>query len=258
MTSSFDFDAPEHQQKTLGTPSIKVLNESAAFFIADDNLEKVSFADRTVGEAYKQKTSQIGEDDRPLYINGIAIANPRVLVLDESPLLVRNKKTRKFIGIYDADSYKPADEQAYRIYQVVLLDKDSKPLHEETLQLTATGHFGVNWNTQLEKFREECIQAYNKFKGFDDNNKRVIRWHSFWIFQPKMKPEKKGRDDTATSFACVTTGFISPDSTQLGQVNIAMNPDLKDFTGQIAELQLSTQDSWLQRVKKSSDNYLTE
>jgi Family of unknown function (DUF5895) len=250
---SFDFDAPENVQKAAGTPSIKVLNESASFFIASDNLDKVEWTDRTVGETYRQKTGKVGEDDRPLYINGISIASPHVLVMDESPLLVRNKKTRKFIGIYDSDEYNSTLEQPYRIYQVVLLDNQNKPLHKDTLQLTATGNFSVNWNTQLEKFREECILAYNKSKGLVDKNKRVIKWHSFWVFSPKLKPEKRGKDD-ASSFACITTGFKRPNSETLADINIAMNPSLKDITGEIAELQALMNESWIQRVKKSQDN----
>lgn len=251
---SFDFDAPEYQQKASGTPSIKVLNEAAAFFIGNDNLDAINWTDRSVGEPYRQKTSKVGEDNRPLYINGISIANPSLLIMDESPLLVRDKKSQKFIGLYDADTYNNQLEQPYRIYQVVMVDKQNQPFHKGTLQLTATGNFSVNFSAQLEKFREECIAAYNTTKGIEDKNKRVIRWHSFWVFTPKFKPEKRGKDADVSSFACITVGFNRPDSGKLAQINIAMNPMLKDFTASITDLQSTMQDSWLARVKKTQSS----
>lgn len=250
---SFDFDAPEHRQKATGTPSIKVLNKAAAFFIADDNLAKVEWNDRSVGVPHKLETSNLDEDERPIFIDGISITSPRLLVMDESPLLVRNKKTKKFIGLYDKEEYNSVVEQPYRIYQVVMLNCDGLPLHKDALQLTATGNFGVNFNTQLEQFREECIFAYNKSKGLDTNGKRVVRWHSFWVFSPKLKPEKRGKED-ASSFACITTGFTRPNSEKLSEVNIAMNPVLKEFTAKVAELQTLLNESWIQRVKKSQDS----
>lgn len=250
----FDFDAPEHKKEQVGTPSIKVLNELGAFFIADDNLDEIGWKNRSVGEPYRQKTSKVGEDGRPLYIGGISITNPSLLIMDESPLLIRDKKSRKFLGVYDTDTYNSEFQQPYRIYQVVLVDNKNNPLHKGTLQLTAAGHFSVNWNTQLEKFRDECILAYNTAKGIEDKTKRIIRWHSFWVFTPKFKPEKKGKTPDTSSFACVTIGFKSPESGKLPEINIAKNPLLEEFTNSIADLQAVMQDIWLQRVKRSQDN----
>jgi Family of unknown function (DUF5895) len=251
---SFDFDSPDSVQKTKVTPSIKALNEEAGFFIAEDNLGLVQWKDRKYGGAYRQKTEKTGQDGRPIYIDGIVIHKPKMLILDESPLLVRSRnKPRRFVGLYDTNSYDAATQQAYRIYQVVLLDAFGNALHKETLQLTACGHFGVNFNNELSKFREECIQQYCISKGIEnDNTKRVTRWHSFWIFAPNFKPEKKGQ--SVQSFACITKDFVHPDAQNLSAVNIAMNPEHSDFTKEIAELQSAVQESWLLRVQKSQDS----
>lgn len=266
--NDFDFeDFAKYKRPPSRQPAIKVINVESpvGLWVAADNMELAGWNPEgdmsSVGAIpHKVKTKDIASDGKGfVYIDGFLITKPRIVVINESPLLgclindpdpkKKEKINKEFTGVWEKDYEFPAgytktthSYKAITMYLLWLLDANNQPLHSVPLQLSARGNFAVEFAKQMKRFRGEFEQVFLEMKGhikLDKNPEMDNRWHTMSVFCPIFETQIRG-DDGLASPCCITTGYETPTVENFNQLCIAYG-ELKDTA---IALHDRTQDFW--------------
>jgi hypothetical protein len=138
---------------------------------------------------------------------------------------------------------------------LVLVDDTNVPLHVAPIQLTAWGHFKLNFDKQLLVFRKELETAYATAVGKRKEAKTEL-WHSMGIFCPQLKTEMRGSAPNESP-SCITVGFNKPTVENWLSLCVGKSPIAQD----IALLHQSTQGWWkkglLETITTHSESVLS-
>ena len=251
----FNFDSSEHIAY-VSSPAAKAINAPAGIWVGFDNQQVAGWIEGKeleAGIAFEVSRRKYDESGNELKIPGVLFKQPRLLVIGRSPLLQGSE--RKVNGLWSRDS----GCKAARRYMLIFVDATNIPLHVAPIQLTAWGHFQLNFDKQLLLFRNELETAYATAVGKRKEAKSEL-WHSMGVFCPQLKTEMRGSAPNESP-SCITVGFNKPTPENWLSLCIGKSPIAQD----IALLQQSTQGWWKKgllqtvvthRESESSDNGL--
>jgi len=184
------------------------------------------------GIAFEVSRRKYDESGNELKISGVLFKQPRLLVIGRSPLLQGSE--RKVNGLWSKDS----GCKAARRYMLIFVDGSNIPLHVAPIQLTAWGHFQLNFDKQLLLFRNELETAYATAVGKRKEAKSEL-WHSMGVFCPQLKTEMRGSAPNESP-SCITVGFNKPTPDNWLSLCVGKSSIAQD----IALLHQSTQGWW--------------
>jgi hypothetical protein len=260
---SFDFDSEKNIESTK-TPSIKAIssgikdkdkNIGAGLWIAHENADickwrknckKSCSSDCTAHFVncipHNIDTRRLNEQEENIVINGCAIINPRMCIIQRSLLLKVINKTGKIIRAWRARESKVGENgemdkyACVRKYLILFVDKDNNPLHEVPLQLTAKGCFQFEFDQQLNGgkgetgyvpgFRNTMIKSYNESQR-KNSNTMSDSWHAMCVFVPTFSSQLRGKEKQMR--ACITTGFEKPTKDTWEKYCIGKRTDLANL-----------------------------
>jgi Family of unknown function (DUF5895) len=200
----FNFDSTEHIAY-VASPAAKAINAPAGIWVGFDNQQAAGWVEGKElegGIAFEVSRRKYDESGNELKIPGVLFNQPRLLIIGRSPLLKGNE--RKVTGLWSREN----GCFAARRYMLVFVDDTNVPLHVAPIQLTAWGHFQLNFDKQLLLFRNELETAYAKAVGKRKEAKTEL-WHSMGIFCPQLKTEMRGSAPNESP-SCITVGFNKP------------------------------------------------
>jgi hypothetical protein len=198
----FDSAAFEAQRESL--PYLQLLNAQdpaqSGFFITVENMESVNF---TPTEEWTPHTAT--------FQNGAAVEGyrsllARFLILHKSKLMMFDRDSGEFIGVYRKSQYDRSTMILKTRYLVYLISKDKRLLHETPLLLTAKGSFCGSFGETVEQFRNDMSKAYGAATGAKKS--RGDRFMALSILAVRVQPELKGQ--TKKSWVCSVADYGVP------------------------------------------------
>ena len=144
---------------------------------------------------------------------GLLIPNPRMLVCVRSPLMGYDRKATKenqqiaIMGLWVRD-YKEAENIGnIQFYEVILLSKDNKPLHQIPFQYIAKGANGASFSMNWQQLVTEVTTCHAIANGLPARPKNA-RFNSLCVFSFRTKREQVGQKQR--SFTCRVVGHDTP------------------------------------------------
>jgi hypothetical protein len=170
-----------------------------------------------------------GETDR-----GLLFTSMRMLVCPRTPCLALDEKESKkqeqnvFIGYYKRSLYKDdPNVKNFQAFDVILLDKNNKPIHQIPLSLKlkggAQGSFAGEWDNFIEDMTN-CHRIVNNMKP----HTKKQPFKSLCVFVFNVKREMVG--DKIKSPACKVVGYEKPTLENWKDYFVGFDADTKDFT----------------------------
>jgi hypothetical protein len=185
-----EFDSPEFEGSDESLPYIQLLNQrdvsKAGFFITIENAEAVQFQP---SDEWKKHTTTFQNGDTA---EGYRCLSARLLVLRRSALLMFDRDSGDYLGLYQKDGYDRNVMVLKTRYLVFLLDEAHQPLHEQPLLLTAKGSFCGDLGDVYQKFRQEMSRAFGQARN--THKPRGDKFMALSVMALTLKPELKGRE----------------------------------------------------------------
>jgi hypothetical protein len=194
-------------ERSPSRPAIKVINQNNFFglWIADDNKSKMKVTDE---KAYENMSISFEIQSFKQPVPGRLFRRPRLVICHVSPLLmkpntfvletrqmgnVENGKTDNsdlppsdfgWIGVrlFDSNVWKAAKNDLYicRMFLVLFVDENNRPIHEHPVQLTAKKKFSKCFFEMYEKFvLEACECKARSYVNFRERNLKPEKYFTF-------------------------------------------------------------------------------
>ncbi|PSB23158.1 hypothetical protein C7B76_01135 [filamentous cyanobacterium CCP2] len=216
----FDSEAFEAQRESL--PYLQLLNaqdpDQAGFFITTENMESVNF---TPNEEWTPHTTTF---QNGATVEGYRSLVARFLILHKSKLMMFDRDSGEFIGVYRKSQYDCSTMILKTRYLVYLISKDKRLLHETPLLLTAKGAFCGSFGETVEQFRNDMSKAYTAATGA--KKPRGDRFMALSILAVRVQPELKGQ--TKKSWVCSVADYGVPTVENWKSFFIGYRPELKE------------------------------
>jgi Family of unknown function (DUF5895) len=216
------FDAPEFENNRKTLPYLQILNaqypEQSGFFITAQNMEAVNFTPTEEWTPYTTtfQNGTIAEGYRSLVA--------RFLILHKSKLMMFDRDSGEFIGVYRKSQYDRSTMILKTRYLVYVISKDKRLLHETPLLLTAKGSFCGSFGETVEQFRNDMSKAYGAATG--TKKPRGDRFIALSILAVRVQPELKGQ--TKKSWVCSVADYGVPTVENWKSFFIGYRPELKE------------------------------
>lgn len=200
-----EYAGPEFESDRQHPPFLQLLNsqfpEHAGLFISTENAVKSGFI---LNDEWVEHTAQFpsGATVQGYRCTGTA----RFLVLRRGKLLMFDRASKEFIGVFNKKTYDRSTMLIKCKYLVYLITKDKHLMHEEPLQLTTKGSFCGDWGESLQAFQKDFEKAYNA--TYEVETRRGDRFFAMSVFAVKLKPELKG--DKQKSWVCAIDTYGVP------------------------------------------------
>ncbi|KAM3090900.1 DUF5895 domain-containing protein [Phormidesmis sp. 146-12] len=198
------FDAPEFEGGYETLPYLQMLNQSdpnqAGFFLLE-NAEEVGFADPT-GE-WTSHTTRFSSGSTA---EGYRSLTAQFLILRRSPLMMFEKESGNFIGVYSQQDYNRDAMILKTRYLVYLVNQQKQLLHQSPLLFTTKTTFCSSFGEATGTFRREMSKAYAQATGA--KKARSDRFLALSIFAVQVQPELKGKK--AKSWVCSVADYGKP------------------------------------------------
>lgn len=216
----FDSQAFEAQRESLSY--LQLLNsqdpDQSGFFITVENMEAVNF------NPTEEWTPHTTTFQNGATVEGYRSLVARFLILHKSKLMMFDRDSGEFIGVYRKSQYDRSTMILKTRYLVHLISKDKRLLHETPLLLTAKGAFcGSFWET-VEQFRNDISKAYGAAIGA--KKPRGDRFMALSILAVRVQPELKGQ--TKKSWVCSVADYGVPTVENWKSFFIGYRPELKE------------------------------
>jgi hypothetical protein len=148
----------------------------------------------------------------------------RFLILHKSKLMMFDRDSGEFIGVYRKSQYDRSTMILKTRYLVYLISKDKRLLHKTPLLLTAKGSFCGSFGETVEKFRNDMSKAYGAATGA--KKARGDRFMALSILAVRVQPELKGQ--TKKSWVCSVADYGVPTVETWKSFFIGYRPELKE------------------------------
>ncbi len=199
------FDAPEFEGGYETLPYLQMLNQQdpsqAGFFLTLENAEEISFADPAGEWAPYTATFSSGSTAK-----GYRSLTARFLILRKPPLLMFEKESGNFIGVYSQQDYSRDTMILKTRYLTYLVNQQKQLLHQSPLLFTTKTTFCGSFGEANGKFRREMSKAYAQATGA--KKARSDCFLSLSIFSVQVQPELKGKK--AKSWVCSVADYGKP------------------------------------------------
>lgn len=216
----FDSQAFEAQRESL--PYLQLLNaqdpDQSGFFITTENMESVNFIPNEEW-TFHTTTFQNGTT-----VEGYRSLLARFLILHKSKLMMFDRDSSEFIGVYRKSQYDRSTMILKTRYLVYVISKDKRLLHESPLLLTAKGAFCGSFGETVEQFRDDMSKAYGAATGA--KKPRGDRFMALSILAVRVQPELKGQ--TKKSWVCSVADYGVPTVENWKSFFIGYRPELKE------------------------------
>lgn len=193
------FEAGRESQAYLQMLNHQDPNQSG-FFITLDNMEAVGFQPNEEWSHHRE-TFQSGET-----AEGYRSLTARFLILRKSKLLMFDRDSGKFLGVFQKARYDRNNMVLKTRYLVYLLSKNKQLLHHSPLLFTAKGSFNGSFGEVVRKFQSEMSKAYGMDTGA--RKPRGDRFMALSTLAVRVQPELKG--DKKKSWACSVESYGIP------------------------------------------------
>lgn len=162
---------------------------------------------------------------------GILIKEPRMLVVERSPLLALDKKAQneKKTIFYKYSKEEHSDRELFavaQVYEIILLDEFNQPLHEIGLLYIPKGANRASFQAEWQKFIVEITSCHAIANGIPAKPKDA-RFKALCVFELQIKREMAG--EKAKSPAIKVIGFTSPTMETWTQFFLGRTPGAKDI-----------------------------
>ncbi|NET33343.1 MAG: hypothetical protein F6K19_15205 [Cyanothece sp. SIO1E1] len=199
-----EFDAREFESRRDPLPYLQMLNaqdpEQAGFFITSDNREAVNF---TPTDEWTPHTTQFQNGET---VAGDRSLTARFLILRKSKLLMFNRDSGDFTGVYQKSQYDRNTVVLKTRYLVYIVSKNKQLLHESPLVLTTKGSLCGSFGEAVRKFHNDMSKAYGAATGA--RKPRGDRFMALSILAVRVQPEWKGSGKK--SWACSVVDYGTP------------------------------------------------
>lgn len=148
----------------------------------------------------------------------------RFLILHKSKLMMFDRDSGEFIGVYRKSHYDRSTTILKTRYLVYVISKDKRLLHETPLLLTAKGSFCGSFGETVEQFRSDMSKAYGAATGA--KKLRGDRFMALSILAVRVQPELKGQ--TKKSWVCSVADYGIPTVENWKSFFIGYRPELKE------------------------------
>ncbi|NJO78879.1 MAG: hypothetical protein HC827_10380 [Cyanobacteria bacterium RM1_2_2] len=216
----FDSQAFEAQRESL--PYLQLLNaqdpDQSGFFITTENMESVNFIPNEEW-TFHTTTFQNGTT-----VEGYRSLLARFLILHKSKLMMFDRDSGEFIGVYRKSQYDRSTMILKTRYLVYVISKDKRLLHETPLLLTAKGSFCGSFGETLEQFRNDMSKAYGAATGA--KKPRGDRFMALSILAVRVQPELKGQ--SKKSWVCSVADYGVPTVENWKLFFVGYRPELKE------------------------------
>lgn len=215
----FDSTAFEAQRESL--PYLQLLNaqdpDQSGFFITVENMEAVNF------NPTEEWTPHTATFQNGATVEGYRSLVARFLILHKSKLMMFDRDSGEFSGVYRKSQYDRSTMILKTRYLVYVISKDKRLLHETPLLLTAKGSFCGSFGETVEQFRNDMSKAYGTATGA--KKPRGERFMALSIFAVRVQPELKGQ--TKKSWVCSVADYGVPTVENWKSFFIGYRPELK-------------------------------
>jgi hypothetical protein len=217
--SGLDYDSYNtemfNRQINFQFPYCKAINTKAGLFVPKEcKIQADWVCETNVGVDFSLQTEQTDLNGELITVEGELIKEPRLRIIERSPLLRFNKKTKRYDALWDKArdqelKLKGEAQSAIR-YLLFFVGKDNRILHNLPIQLSLKGNCMFRFDTKLKEFIGHIYttrtgKQLNVFLGNGDPTISWIMYHS--VFCPKFVTEKVG--DAQQSFACLAVSFLT-------------------------------------------------
>lgn len=216
---SLDYDSYDtemfNRQINFQFPYCKAINVKAGLFIPNECKNQAGWLCETnVGVDFSLQTEQTDLNGDLISVEGELIKEPRIRIIERSPLLRFNKKTKRYDSLWnksrDLELKLKGEAQSAIRYLLFFVGKDNKRLHNLPIQLSLKGNCMFRFDTKFKEFIAHIYttrtgKQLNVFLGNGDPTISWIMYHS--VFCPKFVSEKVG--DKQQSFACLAVSFLT-------------------------------------------------
>jgi len=144
---------------------------------------------------------------------GLLIPNPRMLVCVRSPLMGYDRQASQetqqlvILGQWTRDFKEMENVSNIQFYEVILLGKDNKPLHQIPFQYIAKGANGATFSQHWQLLVQEvntCHAIANEIPA----RPKTAHFNSLCVFSFQTKREQVGQKQK--SFTCRVVGHDTP------------------------------------------------
>jgi hypothetical protein len=216
----FDSAAFEAQRESL--PYLQLLNaqdpDQSGFFITVENMEAVNF------NSTEEWTPHTATFQNGATVEGHRSLLARFLILHKSKLMMFDRDSGEFIGVYRKSQYDRSTMILKTRYLVHLISKDKRLLHDSPLLLTTKGSFSGSFGETVEQFRNDMSKAYGAATGA--KKPRGDRFMALSILAVRLQPELKGQ--TKKSWVCSVADYGVPTVENWKSFFIGYRPELKE------------------------------
>jgi hypothetical protein len=229
-----EFSSDEYIDRNARLPRIQALRgedpKQCGYFIEINQAAKAGWLDFNEKDLIKYVFSS-GETEQ-----GLLFKKMRMLVCPRTPVLALNEtETKKqqvnvFEGYYKRSIHRPnKDFTNFQALEVVLLDKENKPLHQVPLSLklkgAAQGSFSQQWQDFVQKITS-CHAITNQIPA----SEKAMTFKSLCVFAFEVKREMAGEE--TKSPACKVTGYEVPTLENWKDYFVGYDTQTKEFVWQ--------------------------
>jgi hypothetical protein len=230
-----EFASEEYLDPNARLPRIQALRgatpKQCGYFIEINQAAKagwLNFDEKTLVD-YSFESS--GETEQ-----GILFNKMRMLVCPRTPVLALDKAATKeqqqnvFTGYYKKAIY-GADENFtnFQAFEVLLLDKENKPLHQVPLSLKLKGAAQASFSQKWQEFVQKITSCHAISCGIPASEK-AMTFKSLCVFAFEVKREMAG--DKTKSPACKVTGYEVPTLESWKNYFVGYDTQTKEFVWQ--------------------------
>jgi hypothetical protein len=152
------------------------------FFLAEEFAQNINFKPDSQWKPYNH-TFGSATSETPGYIS----QQPRLLVLNQSPLYVVSKETGAIIGEFNKATYNKMLHGLKMRYIVLPVSAKGEPLSDKPIIFTTRGVFQYTFSKTYNKFKTECQAILKKLSGNTYALKSEI--YSYFVFKPVIITE---------------------------------------------------------------------
>ena len=144
---------------------------------------------------------------------GVLIPNPRMVVCVRSPLMGYDRQASQdsqqvvLLGQWSRDFKEMENVSNIQFYEVILLGKDNKPLHQIPFQYVAKGANGASFSMNWHQLVTQVTTCHAIANGVPARPKDA-RFNALCVFSFQTKREQVGQKQKA--FTCRVTGHDTP------------------------------------------------
>ena len=210
-----EFSGDDFAPERAPLPYLQILNnqaqEQSGLFISAENAAAVGFSPNDEWQPHEAHFLS-GQS-----ASGLRTLTARIIILRKSPLMMFNRSTKQFLGIFDRESYNPAIMLLKTRHLVYLVTKQKQLFHDTPLQLTTKGSFCGSFGQHYNQFRGEISRAYGQPRG--------DRFHALSIFAIRLQPVLKGKEKK--SWVCSIQDHGMPTKSNWKAFFVGYDPDIK-------------------------------